>query len=33
MMIVTVMPRLAASAVMASICVLLPSTRTAHVRR
>ena len=33
MMMVTVTPRLAASAVTASICVLLPSIRAAQVRR
>ena len=32
MTIVTVMPRRAASAVTASICVLLPSMRTVHSR-
>ena len=32
MTIVTVTPRAAASAVTASICVLLPSTRTTHSR-
>ena len=32
MMIVTLAPRRAASAVTASICVLLPSTRTARFR-